>query len=91
VATHLNPSGNSGMATGGTGDVLTGLIAALLGQRLPSIDAARTGAYLHGLAGDLAAAHFSEPALIASDLPRYLGRAWKVVIDGQAAGGHSAS
>lgn len=84
--THLNSTGNSGMATGGTGDVLTGVIAALLAQRLPPLDAARTGAYLHGLAGDLAAAHFSEPALIASDLPRYLGRAWKIVIDRQDAG-----
>lgn len=84
TTTHLNPTGNSGMATGGTGDVLTGLIAALLAQGLPPLDAARTGAYLHGLAGDLAASHFSEPALIASDLPRYLGRAWKVVVDRQS-------
>lgn len=83
TTTQLNPTGNSGMATGGTGDVLTGLIAALLAQGLPPLDAARTGAYLHGLAGDLAASHFSEPALIASDLPRYLGRAWKVVLDRQ--------
>lgn len=83
TTTHLNPTGNSGMATGGTGDVLTGVIAALLAQGLSPLDAARTGAYLHGLAGDLAASHFSEPALIASDLPRYLGRAWKVVLDRQ--------
>lgn len=83
TTTHLNPTGNSGMATGGTGDVLTGLVAALLAQGLAPLEAARTGAYLHGLAGDLAAAHFSEPALIASDLPRYLGRAWKVLLDSQ--------
>jgi NAD(P)H-hydrate epimerase len=76
---HINPTGNSGMATGGTGDVLTGLIAALIAQKLSPLDAARTGAYLHGLAGDLAAAELSEPGLIASDLPRYLGHAWRAV------------
>lgn len=71
-----NATGNSGMATGGTGDVLTGLTTALLGQGLPAYEAARVAVYLHGLAGDLAAAELSEPGLIASDLPRYLGRAW---------------
>jgi NAD(P)H-hydrate epimerase len=76
---HINPTGNSGMATGGTGDVLTGLIAALIAQNLSPLDAARTGAYLHGLAGDLAAAELSEPGLIASDLPRYLCHAWRAV------------
>lgn len=84
-ATFINSTGNSGMATGGSGDVLTGVIAALLAQGLPALEAARTGGYLHGLAGDLAAAHFSEPGLMASDLTRYLGRAWKVVLDRQAA------
>lgn len=73
----LNPTGNSGMATGGTGDVLTGLIASLLGQQMPPFDAAQLAAYLHGLAGDLAAAELSQPGLIASDLPRYLACAWQ--------------
>ena len=73
----LNPTGNSGMATGGTGDVLTGLITALLAQGMPAFEAAQLGAYLHGAAGDLAAAALSSPALIASDLPRYLPEAWK--------------
>ncbi len=75
--TAVNATGNSGMATGGTGDVLTGLISALLAQGMEPFDAARLGVHLHGLAGDLAAAELSEPALIASDLPRYLPRAWK--------------
>lgn len=73
----INPTGNSGMATGGTGDVLTGLLVALLGQGLEAFAAARLGAFLHGLAGDLAAADLSQPGLIASDLPRYLAAAWK--------------
>ncbi len=72
----FNSTGNSGMATGGSGDVLTGLIASLLAQGLAPFEAARTGAYWHGLAGDLAAEEVSQPSLIASDLPRYLGRAW---------------
>jgi NAD(P)H-hydrate epimerase len=73
----INATGNSGMATGGTGDVLTGLIVALLAQGMSPFCAAQLGAYLHGLAGDLAAEDLSEPGLIASDLPRYLGKAWK--------------
>ncbi|MCX7423628.1 MAG: NAD(P)H-hydrate dehydratase [Planctomycetia bacterium] len=73
----INLTGNSGMATGGTGDVLTGLIAALLGQGMPPFEAAQLGAHLHGLAGDLAVTELSQPGLIASDLPKYLGRAWK--------------
>lgn len=72
----VNTTGNSGMATGGCGDVLTGLITSLLAQGMEPFDAARLGAYLHGLAGDLAAAELSQPGLIASDLPRYLGKAW---------------
>ncbi len=72
----INSTGNPGLATGGTGDVLTGLIGALLAQQMPPFDAARLAVYLHGLAGDLAAAELSQPGLIASDLPRFLGKAW---------------
>ena len=64
----VNETGNPGMASGGCGDVLTGMIAGLLGQQLSLFDAARLGAYLHGLAGDLAAKDRGEIGLLASDL-----------------------
>ena len=89
----FNTTGNPGMATGGSGDVLTGVIAALLAQGLPPFEAAQLGAHLHGLAGDLAAAELSQPGLIASDLPRFLGAAWKLVGEspaGPPAGGAPA-
>ena len=73
----LNPTGNPGMATGGTGDVLTGLIAALLGQGLEPFAAAQLGVYLHGLAGDLATAELGEASMIASDLLTYLPHAFR--------------
>jgi len=66
---YVNTSGNSGMATGGTGDVLTGLITSLLAQGLSAIDATRIGVHLHGVAGDLIAERYGERGLIASDLP----------------------
>jgi NAD(P)H-hydrate epimerase len=73
----INDTGNCGMATGGAGDVLTGLIAALLAQGMSAFEAAQLGAHLHGIAGDLAADDLSQPGLIASDLPHYLALAWK--------------
>tara|TARA_R110002111_G_scaffold168038_2_gene234025 strand:+ start:154318 stop:155226 length:909 start_codon:yes stop_codon:yes gene_type:complete len=72
----INSTGNSGMATGGSGDVLTGLITALAGQGMPAFEAAQLAAYLHGLAGDMAAKDLSEPAMTAVDLPDYLPDAW---------------
>ncbi len=65
---YVNDTGNPGMASGGCGDVLTGMIAGLLGQRVPLFNAARLGVYLHGLAGDLAAREVGDVGLIASDL-----------------------
>ena len=73
---YRNITGNPGMATGGSGDVLTGLIAALLGQGLDAFAAAQLGVYLHGLAGDLARDALGEVSLIASDLIEFLPRAF---------------
>jgi ADP-dependent NAD(P)H-hydrate dehydratase len=73
----INTTGNPGMATGGSGDVLTGLITALACQGLSPFDAARLGVYLHGLAGDLAAAELGQQSLIASDLVRFLPQAFR--------------
>jgi ADP-dependent NAD(P)H-hydrate dehydratase len=73
---YRNQTGNPGMATGGTGDVLTGLIAALLGQKLAPFEAAQLGVYLHGLAGDLAQEELGQISLIASDLLSFLPKAF---------------
>jgi NAD(P)H-hydrate epimerase len=72
-----NQTGNPGMATGGTGDVLTGVITALLCQGLPPYDAARLGAHVHGLAGDLAAEKLGQVSLIATDLLDFLPTAFQ--------------
>ncbi len=74
--TAINTTGNPGMATGGTGDVLTGLITALACQHLEPFDAARLGVYLHGLAGDLAAKKLGQVSLVASDVIHYLPEAF---------------
>ena len=73
----INTTGNPGMATGGTGDVLTGMIGGLLAQSLPLPDAAAAAVYLHGLAGDLAAQQVGEASLIAGDLLAYLPSAFR--------------
>jgi NAD(P)H-hydrate epimerase len=74
-----NTTGNPGLATGGTGDVLTGVITALVCQGLAPFDAAVLGAHVHGLAGDLAAGELGQVSLIASDLLRYLPKAFQAV------------
>ncbi|HZV06062.1 MAG TPA: NAD(P)H-hydrate dehydratase [Gemmataceae bacterium] len=74
---YVNTTGNPGMASGGTGDVLGGLIAALIGQKLEIFAAAQLGVYLHGRAGDLAREQTGEVSLIASDLLDILPRAFQ--------------
>ena len=73
--TFINLTGNAGMATGGTGDVLTGTVAAWMGQLLDAEAAAKLAVYLHGLAGDLAEADEGEVGLIATDIVDRLGEA----------------
>lgn len=73
----VNNTGNSGLAKGGSGDVLTGLLAGLLATGLPAFEAAHLAMHVHGLAGDLAAAELTEQGMMASDLPRFLPMAWK--------------
>ena len=63
-----NTTGNPGMATGGTGDVLTGVMAALLAQKLPAFEAAVLAVFIHGLAGDIARDDHGEVGMIAGDL-----------------------
>lgn len=70
------PTGNAGMATGGTGDVLAGLCGALLAGGCPSADAARVAAWVHGAAGDLAAARYGQRGLVAGDLGEAIGQVW---------------
>ncbi len=65
---YVNPTGNPGMASGGSGDVLTGILGGLLAQRLAVLDATLLAVYLHGLAGDLALARLGGPALAAEDI-----------------------
>ena len=69
---HINPTGNPGMATAGSGDVLAGMIAALVAQGFSPADAAICGTYLHGATGDIAASRLSQRGLVASDLIDHL-------------------
>jgi ADP-dependent NAD(P)H-hydrate dehydratase len=72
----VNTTGNPGMATGGTGDVLTGIVTALLCQGLAPYDAARLAAHIHGLSGDLAAKNLGQVGMIARDLVIFLPTAF---------------
>jgi len=68
IRCYVNTTGNPGMATGGSGDVLSGVIAALLAQRIDGFEAAQMGVFVHGLAGDIARDHDGEVGMIAGDI-----------------------
>ena len=78
---YFNSTGNPGMATAGSGDVLTGIILSLLAQGFEPETSAVAGVYLHGLAGDLATASISEESVIAGDIVRMLGKAFRLQRD----------
>lgn len=75
----FNSTGNPGMATAGSGDVLTGIITGMLAQGYSALESAKLGVYIHGLAGDYAAAKFSEEAMVAGDIISSLGGAFKFI------------
>ena len=77
---YFNTTGNPGMATAGSGDVLTGVILALLSQGYSPEDAATIGVYLHGLSGDIAASKTGERSLIAGDIVAFMGDSWKKLL-----------
>jgi len=73
---YINSTGNAGLATGGSGDVLAGIIAGLLSQSYNPVDAAIFGVYLHGLSADIGVKEISRQAFIASDIIHYIGAAY---------------
>ena len=77
---YVNHTGNSGMATAGSGDVLSGIISGLLAQGYETFEAAKLGVYIHGLSGDIAAEKKSEHSMVASDILECLGQAFKLII-----------
>jgi NAD(P)H-hydrate epimerase len=72
---YVNPTGNPGMATGGMGDVLAGMVGALLARGIDPVDAACVAVYLHGLAGDLLSEELGDTGLTATDLAERIPRA----------------
>ena len=73
---YINTTGNAGMATGGSGDVLTGIVLALLAQGYSATDSAAIAVFIHGLAGDLAAQNLSQTAMTSADIISFLPQAW---------------
>jgi NAD(P)H-hydrate epimerase len=77
---YINTTGGPAMAKGGSGDVLAGMIAALIGQKLPIKEAVLNAVYLHGLAGDMCAAEFGEHSVVAGDIVEMLPKATRTII-----------
>ena len=77
TCTYINPTGNPGMAVGGSGDVLAGIITAMLGQKIPPLEAAAVGAWLHGAAGDLCACEIGQYGMLPTDMLSRLPRLMK--------------
>ena len=74
---YFNMSGNPGMAKGGAGDVLTGIITGLLASGMPVPDAVLTGVFVHGMAGDLAREEMGVRGMKSGDIIAFLGKAWR--------------
>lgn len=77
TTTYINPTGNPGMAVGGSGDVLAGILVSLLGQGIPPLEAAACGAWIHGAAGDICAAEIGQYGMLPSDMLSVLPRLLK--------------
>ena len=77
---HTNQYGNSALAKAGSGDVLAGIIAGLLAQKVSPFEAAKLGVYLHSRAGEIASEELTEYSVLASDLPKYLHKAIKEIL-----------
>lgn len=78
--TYINTTGNPGMATGGSGDVLTGVIAAIAASGADALDSARTGAFIHGMAGDIAAERHGQWGMTSVDIEEALPAAFKTIV-----------
>ena len=78
---YFNNTGNAGMASGGSGDTLTGILTGLSAQGYSALESCLMGVYLHGLAGDIAADQLSQEAMLASDIVQNLGGAFKCIQD----------
>ena len=78
---YININGNSGMATGGSGDVLGGIIAAIMARSETESDAAIIGVYVHGLAGDMASYEMGKDSMVASDIVRYIPDALNLPVE----------